>query len=185
MKPESLLSQDKLEVIRELAESARQLPGAAAEVGVYKGGSAHLIASTLPDKKVYLFDTFTGMPFQGETDLHQVGEFADTSLVSVLLALTGLNNVVLLPGIFPDETGHVVALQSFCFVHLDADQYRSTADALRFFYPRLEPGGFIVFDDYGWRNCPGVKTAVDEFFAERNEKVISKAAHQAYISKCL
>src|SRR3954471_11559958 len=117
MKPHSLLSDSKLDVIRELAESARQLPGDAAEVGVYQGGSAHLIATTLPNKMVYLFDTFEGMPFQGELDQHKVGDFADTSIDSVLHNLQGLENVTLMPGVFPDDTAHLVALKTFCFVH--------------------------------------------------------------------
>ena len=180
----SLLSEDRLTVIKDLAESVRHLEGDAAELGVYKGGSARVIATSLPQKKIYLFDTFKGMPFQDDGDIHQAGEFADTSFDSVLANLAGLSNVTLLAGIFPDETAHNVALRSFCFVHIDADQYRSTADAIRFFYPRLVVGGYLVFDDYGWRNCPGVKAAVDEFFSVRNERVMSRATHQVYICKC-
>jgi len=55
--------------------------------------------------------------------------------------------------------------ERFCFVHVDADIYRSVLDACAFFWPRLSPGGVLVFDDYGFESCPGAKRAVDEYFA--------------------
>jgi O-methyltransferase len=36
------------------------IPGAAAELGVYKGPFAQMINKLLPDRKLYLFDSFQG-----------------------------------------------------------------------------------------------------------------------------
>jgi len=39
-----------------------KVKGDVVEVGVYKGGSAKVIAKHFKDQKVYLFDTFNGFP---------------------------------------------------------------------------------------------------------------------------
>ena len=49
-------------------------------------------------------------------------------------------------------------------MHVDVDLYEPTDEVLRYFMPRMSPGGAIVSDDYSW---PGARLAVQEF-AERN-----------------
>ena len=44
------------------ARATRNLPGAAAEVGVFEGATARLIREALPGKPLHLCDTFAGMP---------------------------------------------------------------------------------------------------------------------------
>ena len=55
--------------------------------------------------------------------------------------------------------------QAFGLVHIDVDVYPPTKFCLERFAPRDVPGGTIVVDDYGFKTCPGVKQAVDEFVA--------------------
>src|SRR6185369_6776121 len=45
-----------------LAKSVSHRPGAYAEVGVYRGGSARFIAAAKGHATLHLFDTFAGMP---------------------------------------------------------------------------------------------------------------------------
>ena len=40
--------------------------------------------------------------------------------------------------------------------HIDVDVYQSAKDVLDWAWPRLSPGGVVVFDDYGFPACPGV-----------------------------
>ena len=47
-------------LLREI--TVRRVPGAMAELGVYRGTSARLIHHYCPERKLYLFDTFTGLP---------------------------------------------------------------------------------------------------------------------------
>ena len=65
-------------------EATRRCDGEIAECGVYKGGTAKILAELAPGRPIHLFDTFEGMP---ETDplrdLHSAGDFADTSIGSV------------------------------------------------------------------------------------------------------
>ena len=81
-----------------------------------------------------------------------------------------------MPGIFPQTCGQL-SDRSFAFVYLDFDFYLSTRDALAWFLPRMEIGGVIVFDDYEWKHCPGVKLAIDEFGLDVEQTVPHQAAH--------
>ena len=52
---------------------SHNIPGDFAECGVWRGGSCMLMAKTLlrckdTERKIYLYDTFTGMSYPGEND---------------------------------------------------------------------------------------------------------------------
>ena len=48
-----------------------------------------------------------------------------------------------------------VADRRFRLAHIDVDVYQSAADVLDWVWPRLSPGGVVVFDDYGFPATPG------------------------------
>jgi hypothetical protein len=60
------------------------------------------------------------------------------------------------------------------------DLYKTTLDALEFFYPRMNPGGVIMSHDY--IRC-GVKKAFDEFFKDKPEPIIQLIDSQSLIVK--
>jgi O-methyltransferase len=154
-------------MLYQLARQVAQIPGDIAEVGVYKGGTAKLLAQTLPEKQIHLFDTFQGMPPADATiDLHRQGDFADTSLPAVQSHLSDCSNVRFYQGLFPSTAGPIARLK-FSLVHVDADIYDSVKACCQFFYERLERNGVMVFDDYGFPTCPGARKAVDEFFSDK------------------
>jgi O-methyltransferase len=164
---------------------ARSLPGDVAEVGVYKGGTARMFAKIFAGtgKTVHLFDTFSGMPPVDPTrDLHRESDFDDVSLEGVTAYLADCSNVRLYQGFFPATAGPIEQTK-FCFVHADVDIHQSVLDCCRFFYPRLVPGGVLIFDDYGRNSCPGAKQAVDDFFADTPEKPVYVPTGQAFIVK--
>ena len=70
--------------------------------------------------------------------------------------------VVLRKGYFP-ETAEGLESVRFALVSLDLDLYAPTLAALRFFYPRLNPGGTILLHDYGNGRFSGVHRAVAEY----------------------
>lgn len=144
------------------------LEGDVLEIGVWRGGTGCLMADRLRrlgvDADVFLCDTFQGVVKAGARDTDYVGgEHADTSeeIVRDLAASLKLERVRILKGIFPDDTGHAVESRRFRFVHVDVDVFDSARDILDFAWPRLVPGGMVVFDDYGFLECPGVTRFVD------------------------
>ncbi len=174
-------------MLHTLASQALTLPGNFMECGVYRGGMASMFAQMIADsgtgKKLYLFDTFAGMPqTHAVKDFHVAGEFADTSAESVA-AFVGHPDVAILRKGFVPDTFKGVEDQVFAFGHIDLDIYQSIQDATRFLWPRLSRGGFIIYDDYGFRSCPGAREAVDEFFAGTGAKPLAMVTGQAVVFK--
>ena len=165
-RPHSIMGH-KLRHLIDAALSCVDVPGNAAEVGVYKGGSSLALCHALPEKIVFSVDTFAGIPEDdacGEQG-HKRGDFGDTSIQAVRAMLdTNLcNNSVLLHGDFRNAMIQtVMAPHRFAFVHLDADIWQSTQAAVIFFTPRITVGGGIFFDDYPNVRCEGVRAAVDD-----------------------
>ncbi|HTX99639.1 MAG TPA: methyltransferase domain-containing protein [Bacteroidota bacterium] len=170
--PFTLVDKQRCFMLYQFALQSLRLEGHVAEVGVYKGGTAKLIASLLhgSQKMLHLFDTFDGMPeTDPDRDLHHKGDFADTSLEGVQRVVGTGEGVRYYPGFFPGTAGPIEPYR-FCFVHIDVDIYRSVLDSCDFFYPRMVKGGVMVFDDYGFESCPGAKQAVDQFFSDKDER---------------
>ena len=166
-------------------DATRRCSGELAECGVYKGGTAKILAELAGERPLHLFDTFQGMPeTDPERDLHRPGDFADTDLQSVQAYLSAHKNVTCVPGFVPDSL-EVIRDLRFCFVHIDRDIYFAIKSACEFFYPRMQPGGMLLFDDYGYSSCPGARAAVDEFFADKPEVKVSMVTGQCSVQKLL
>lgn len=182
--PRSLVPLRAKYILYCLAQDAvRRCAGDLAECGVYKGGTAEILAELAPDRALYLFDTFRGMPETDPArDLHQAGDFADTSLDSVRSYLAAHKNLVCVPGLVPASLDIVVG-RTFSFVHIDLDIYSAIKAACEFFYPRLQPGGIMLFDDYGYSSCPGARAAVEEFFCDKREVKICFETGQCSVRK--
>ncbi|MEA2378916.1 MAG: O-methyltransferase [Thermoleophilaceae bacterium] len=149
-----------------------RVEGAFAEVGVWRGETSSLLHRLAPERRLYLFDTFTGFPDAdlppGATD----ARFRDTSEQAVRRRVGPSQNVVLRPGYVPET---LVGLEDerFAFVLLDLDLIEPTRASLEFFYPRLSAGGYLVMHDY---NNPesdwACKRAFDAFLADRPEQLV-------------
>ena len=153
----------------ELVAELQDVPGAILEVGVWRGGTGALMAARAAElgleENTYLCDTWEGVVKTGEVDTYyHDGKHDDASKETVekLVADLGLHRVRCLQGIFPDDTAHEVVDDTFRLVHIDVDVYRSAFDVLEWVWPKLSPGGIVVFDDYGCPATPGVTRLVNE-----------------------
>jgi O-methyltransferase len=160
------------------------------EVGVWRGGTGCLLARRCLDNNlggtVFLCDTFTGVAKAGGQDSAYVGgEHADTSVAVVLdlVRQMGLSNVEVLQGVFPDATAHRIAERRFRFCHIDVDVYESASQTFDWIWPRLVPGGIVVFDDYGFYSCGGVTRLVDRMIAEPDRLVVYNVNGHALVVK--
>jgi len=146
----------------------RNVPGACAELGVYRGEFARLINSLLVDRRLYLFDTFTGFDSEELEHEKKLGfhdptkDFKDTDVETVMAAMPNPEVCVVMKGRFPDTAAGLDG--PFCFVSIDVDLFIPTLEGLRFFYPRLASGGYLMVHDYNNHgNYPGPRAAVEEF----------------------
>lgn len=190
----SQMSLTKLECLAEFllldAPRLNEIPGDCVECGVWRGASAALIGCAL-DKPIHLYDSFAGMPPPTNQDFRNgddsvpgrvagdggnfgAGSLADTSieLVHQILVVSGLKNFFIHPGFITETSDSFrTAPDKIALLHIDLDFYEPYCIALKALYPRMSPGGLIIFDDYG--HFIGAKRAVDEFIASTGEKLKS------------
>ncbi len=185
----TLVTADRCYVLFTLGKQALKLGGEFWECGVYKGGTAILLAKVIAEygktsgTKLHLFDTFEGMPdVNAQKDWHKSGDFKDTSEEAVRARVGNFDLVVTHKGFIP-QTFNELEGSTISFAHIDVDIYQSILDSLNFIYPRLMSGGFIVFDDYGFPTCPGARQAVDEFFSGKPEQPLAMPSGQAVVFK--
>jgi len=140
--PDTLLGTAQLESLMNLAANS-PIGGCFVEFGVYKGGSAYHLARVAENqgRELHLYDTFSGIPYRGEFDQHNVGDFADTNYEAVSAAVPYAR---VHPGLFPDS---LVPMPPVAFAHIDCDQYESVKAAIEHLGPLMMKHGVMVFDD--------------------------------------
>jgi len=169
------------QTVRLAGQIARdEVPGAVAELGVYQGEFAALLSGLFPERKLLLFDTFTGFSAEDIDPLadggHPTeGEFGDTSAAAVVARLPHPENAVIVDGHFPESA--VGVYETFCFVSLDVDLYRPTYEGLRWFYPRMQAGGYILVHDAQSARFPGAGEALRQFCKEEKLSHIPLCDH--------
>jgi len=171
----------------------RKIAGAIVECGVWKGGCAGAMGAAASlaatGRKLWLFDSFEGLPEPTETDGGVAASYAsgrsDGRLLTIGECVGPLGDVrtllfekLQLPedradirvGWFQDtipaaacEIGPIAVLR------LDGDWYESTRICLEHLYPAVAAGGYVIIDDYGyWEGC---RKATDEYLTAQRVAV--------------
>jgi hypothetical protein len=153
-----------------------RIPGDIAEIGVYQGNTARLLAEAAraSGRHLYLFDTFEGFDsrdLRGPDHAGVPGHFGDTSLEQVK-AFVGTHRVEYIVGHFPDSLAQQPVAEQFSIVHLDCDLHDPMLAGLTFFYPRLSPGGLLILHDYSSGHWTGGAKAIDTFMADKPERLV-------------
>ena len=151
------------------------LHGNIIEFGSYRGGSALLMARLAkrlrPNCKVFALDTFAGMPATDRRlDWHRCGDFVDADFEELLRIRDdeGLDNLVLVKGLFEDGVGEIPTDErQFFLSHIDCDIYHSVKFSIDFAKRHAVPGAYIVFDDPVQPTCLGAMQAVEEDLVQK------------------
>lgn len=160
---------------------SNNVQGSLAELGVYQGELAKYINKTFPDRELHLFDTFEGFcesdveiekskKFTSDEWFEDWNNFKNTSLELVMNKMTYPEKCVVHKGFFPDTIPSEEI--NYAFVSLDCDLYEPILEGLRYFYPRLNNGGYLFIHDYNQTNyLRGVKQAVHDYENEIKQKL--------------
>lgn len=164
--PERDLSNDyvRLATLELLCRRLADVPGAAAELGVYRGFFARCINQLLPERKLYLFDSFEGFSEEANASESFQAAHANTTMERVLAIMPHPETVSVKPGFFPASLDGLE--ERFCLVSLDVDFELATLEGLRYFWPRLHKGGYLLLHDWGSPSLPGVAQALKAYEAE-------------------
>ncbi len=172
-----------------------RIEGDIVECGVWKGGSMLAAAETLvslqdTSRRLYLYDTFEGMSEPTADDVNYRGEGASSlldqdkdknhNLVWAYSTLDTVKQTMHLSRYPADKIEYVVGKvedtlpvtvpERIALLRLDTDWYESTKCELELLFPRLQPGGVLIIDDYGfWQ---GARKAVDEYLSENNIRIL-------------
>lgn len=182
---------DRRFTIVQMAQAVSGLRGCTAECGVARGVGSALICQTLADTyrnyELHVgFDSFEGVAAPTDEDRMSNGRHhwykgkLGYHKVSAFELLKDMPLCHLVKGWIPD-TFAPFAHKQFRFVHIDVDLHDATRDSLAFFYPRMVPGGILLFDDHGFASCPGARKAATQFFADKPDRLIELATGQAFV----
>lgn len=147
-----------------------EINGSVAELGVSQGQFARHINYLFPDRPLYLFDTFEGFDerdWEIEKEKFPDSVWQDFKVMDIQKVINKMpfkNNIIIKKGYFPDSLDGLE--DNFCFVSIDVDLYQPILEGLRYFYPRLNCGGYIFVHDYNQSWYKGVKKALQEFCKE-------------------
>ena len=177
----------RLQFLYDLAKHLNEngVYGAVAELGVFWGNFAANINTAFPNRKLYLFDSFSNFPESDlayednvvkdhllYTDQHRLATLEDADYY-VHLKMPHRKNVFIRKGYVPG-TLHDMPEEKFAYVHLDMDTYAPTIAGLEYFGSRMSEGGVIAVHDYGAGNgfYTGCRKAVSEFLAINANKTV-------------
>lgn len=166
------------------------LRGDVCEFGVAQGAISALLAHEIKktDKNLWLFDLFESSPEASEKNVpgNATGDSGTMEYYRGSLSFpeemvrTRLAEINFPPGRIRIVPGYVQKTihgndlpQDVCFAYVDLNFYQPVLFALYFLDTVLQPGGFMVIDDYDFVE-KGVKNAVDEFYNSRKEKYTIK-----------
>ena len=175
----------RLLYLQRLFQMIAQVEGSVVECGVGPGYSLAKLSILVREegrgRQIWGFDSFEGFPDpspedRGTRDTRK-GDWGSTSVGHVhgILAHAGFDRhfvrqqVTLVKGFFED-TLHKYRGGPIAFLHVDVDLYQSYKTCLEELYPRVAPGGVVLFDEYlntlDHLKWPGAQKAIDEFLGE-------------------
>lgn len=136
---------DNIETLVRVVRDLKNVPGDIVEVGSYRCGATIAMAVAAPNKGVYAFDLFGGLPYG------QIGfeNFADADFKEVQSTVVQFPNITLIRGKHEETIPEFCAVDDFnlSLIFMDSDHYSSHTVALGKFWPRLSSGGMVVFHD--------------------------------------
>jgi hypothetical protein len=141
--PDAMIRADAPEVLSYASRQVK-IDGLFMEFGVRSGRTINHIAKLNPDRTIYGFDSFEGLPEDWTGFVQDQGTFGGEGVPWVE------KNVELVIGWFDETLPRFVEENSgdLAFAHVDSDLYSSAKTILDQLAPRIKAGTVIVFNEY-------------------------------------
>lgn len=176
-----------------VARNALSLDGDFVECGVNRGFLSSAIMKHLDwnqtDRNFYLFDTFNGLVetqmSEEERSLGRAKTFTPFYQECYDLAVNNFAEwpkAQLVRGMVPETLGQV-SIEKVAYLSIDMNLAEPEIAAIRYFWPKMVKGGFILMDDYGYHGYLPQKRATDHLAQELGFSVLSMPTGQGLIIK--
>ena len=173
------ISSRETDIILQQPAKTISLKGDVVEFGCYAGDTSVLLAEAMkatPDKWLYLYDSFEGLPEKTIEDQSAAGwRFRAGELkvspetVAHKFKKLSLPDPVIVKKWF-DQLDDSDLPAQISFALLDGDFYASIKTSFEKIAPRLVDGAIIVVHDYRNSELPGVAKAVNEFIESNDSR---------------
>lgn len=166
----------KTAIIRKLSWRLGELgvAGAVADLGAYRGDFSWQLNALMPERTLYLFDTFTGYDYRDVEKERELG-FSDVKAGDYSLSQREFEQienrllgrmpypemVVIKKGWFP-ETAYDLEAEKYALVHIDTGLYAPTYAGIQYFFPRMNKGGVILVSGYEDGKRESVRLAIQD-----------------------
>ncbi len=188
------VSHQETEEILRLAKLSLLQTGDFVELGCYKGDTSILLAKLLKDeksdKKLWLYDSFAGLPEKTAEDSSTAGEqfkagelFVSKREVIDKFRRANLPLPIIKKAFFEDLNPDADIPEEISFGFLDGDLYGSIKTSLKLVFPKLSKKGIIIVHDYNNPELPGSARAVDEFLRTHPEFRLTQKHTLAILSR--
>lgn len=181
-------SREVLQFTHDQAVRFKDTPGVYCELGCAAGAQVIALAFGAPNKTIYAFDSWEGIPNPSNRDnqypgiriiseaeqraLPNPGEQVLESSGATVVSLesfkehcfnsgVGTRNIKPIQGWF-EETVPNFNRESIALLRLDGDLFHSTWVCLQHLFPKLSKGSVCIIDDW---TLPGCRAACEEYFA--------------------
>lgn len=178
----------------DMAVKYKDTTGVYVECGVAAGAQIIAMAAGAPNKTIYAFDSFEGIPLPSNKDdqmpgikflskeeqskLPNPGEQVLVSSGATSVSLedfyehinnSGVNSehIKTIDGWF-ENTLPNFSIEPISILRLDGDLYNSTYVCLKYLYPKVMKGGIVIVDDWA---LPGCQAAVEDYFFENELRI--------------
>ena len=181
----------RLHTLAWAAKNSLNIEGDFVECGVFKGFCSGVLFDYLDfqdiPRQAYLYDTFEGLPEETSTEAERLvwdysGHAKDSVYNGVCEKFSKFGNVNIVRGTVPDSF-KVAVPEKIAFLHIDMNSEQAEMLALEHLFDKLTPGGFIVFDDFGWMSNRNQMSAELAFMNERGQHVMELPTGQGLVIK--
>lgn len=180
------------------AAHAANVPGDFVECGVNHGMMARAILEYLPwhemTRRFYLMDTWAGIDERFITDEERALGYADnnakmiasgtyrTDVEALKQSFVEWERITFIQGAIP-ETLEQATTTEVALLHVDMNCAPPEVAACVYFWPKLVPGGIVLFDDYAYYKHTPQKTALDSWADSVGVQILSVPTGQGLLIK--
>jgi hypothetical protein len=159
----TMVEKQEFQLVLDNFSNIDSIEGDIVECGVWRGGFSIFLAHIFEDRTIWVCDSFEG--FQPlEKAKHQYAKERHTPIAThnshgpIGISLEEVQNYFKIYGLENESRIHFVKgfvkdtlpkcnINKIALLRIDVDAYSATLETLEELYHKVQPGGFIVFDD--------------------------------------